>query len=129
MKIPSAFFFALSLPTTTNGHGLLTYPPSKNGGDLGITLKSSTEHFSIASFGIIDKAFFDQDHSKTPWTRPGHFDHALAKDLIGGHPETLHPCGCNAGDVANCAGVAHASGFGETTLGTTITPPVWSMGS
>lgn len=92
-------------------------------------------YYSIASFGIIDKAFFDGDHSVTPWTRPGEFDYALARDLIPGHPQTLHPCGCNAGGVAHCVGVEIATGFGETTLGAApgepplLTPPAWPAGS
>mmetsp|Transcript_5113 Transcript_5113/g.7878 ORF Transcript_5113/g.7878 Transcript_5113/m.7878 type:complete len:540 (-) Transcript_5113:1384-3003(-) len=115
--------------TAVDGHGLLTVPASKNGGTVSIPLESTSKHYTLASYGIIDKAFFDQDHSKTPWTRPGDFDHILANDLLAGHPETLHPCGCNAGDVSNCAGVIHASGFGETTLGNMITPPTWRRGS
>ena len=75
--------------TSINGHGLLTFPPSKNGGTLSIPHSSSTVHFALASFGIIDKAFFDNDHSITPWMRPGEFDHILARDLLEGHPETL----------------------------------------
>lgn len=110
------------------GHGALTFPTSKNGGSLSITSSSSTEHFAMASFGIIDKAFFDGDHSITPWNRPGEFDFHLARDLIPGHPQTLHPCGCNAGDIAQCAGVGVATGFGETISGT-IVPPQWAKGS
>jgi len=83
----------------------------------------------LGSYGIIDKAFFHGDHSETPWTRPGEFNHRLATHLIPGHPETLHPCGCNAGNVAECAGVVRATGFGETTVGKTVSPPTWSMGS
>ena len=36
--------------------------------------------------------------------------------------------GCNAGGVPFCAGI-QASGFGETTIGTTVTPPSWAKGS
>lgn len=114
---------------SANGHGLLTFPPSKNGGTLSITHSSSTDHFALASFGIIDKAFFDNDHWITPWMRPGAFDYKLARDLVAGHPQTLHPCGCNAGDIENCAGVGVATGFGETIVGGTITPPEWAKGS
>jgi len=62
-------------------------------------------HFIMASYGIIDKAFFDDDHSITPWQHPGEFAHDMARDLIPGHPQTLHPCGCNAGNLAHCAGI------------------------
>lgn len=75
--------------SSINGHGLLTFPPSKNGGTLSTPHSSETEHFALASFGIIDKAFFDNDHSITPWMRPGEFDFMLARDLLVGHPETL----------------------------------------
>jgi len=121
--------FSSIVIVTVYGHGLLTYPPSKNGGNLSIPLETSTNHFAIASYGIIDKAFFNGDHSETPWKQPGHFNYELARDLISGYPQTLHPCGCNAGDIENCAGVIDATGFGETTLGTTVTPPIWAKGS
>lgn len=130
MKLQLSLFAIISTGIrVVDGHGLLTVPPSKNGGTVSTPHESSTNHFSIASYGIIDKAFFDNDHSKTPWTRPGEFDHKLARDLIPGHPQTLHPCGCNAGSVANCAGVVQASGFGETTQGDTVIPPTWARGS
>lgn len=113
-----------------DGHGLLTVPSSKNGGTITTPNGDTGIHYAIASYGIIDKAFFDNDHSKTPWTRPGEFNHELARDLIPGHPETLHPCGCNAANnVGYCAGVSQASGFGETIQGNTITPASWSRGS
>lgn len=123
--LPSSFV------VTVHGHGLLTHPPSKNGGTLSIPDEGSTTHFARASYGIIDKAFFHQDHSKTPWTRPGDFDHHLAADLIAGHPETLHPCGCNAAvNIGECAGVVHASGFGERLYDLDDIEPVsWSQGS
>jgi len=112
-----------------HGHGLLTLPSSKNGGSLATSDATAGNHFTIASFGIVDKAFFDEDHSATPWTRPGAFDWELARDLIPGHPETLHPCGCNAGGLAQCAGVEIATGFGETTAGASVDPPAWAAGS
>jgi len=118
-----------------HGHGFLAKPSSKNAGDLTTSLQDTATYYSIASFGIIDKAFFDGDHSITPWNRPGEFDYALARDLIPGHPQTLHPCGCNAGGISNCVGVDIATGFGETTLGAapgvppTLTPPKWPVGS
>lgn len=124
-KLVALTVFSISV----DGHGLLTYPSSKNGGTLSVPLGSSSNHFALASYGIIDKAFFDNDHSQTPWKRPGEFDHQLARDLIPGHPETLHPCGCNAGDVEHCAGVVHASGFGQTISGGTVNPPIWKAGS
>jgi len=125
--VPIVLFLVIT--ELVDGHALLTLPPSKNGGTLSIPHASATDHFALASFGIIDKAFFNGDHSETPWTKPGEFDYKLAADLISGHPQTLHPCGCNAGDVVQCAGVVHATGFGETTLGMKVTPPTWSKGS
>lgn len=122
-------FFACSLASLVNGHGALTHPPSKNGGNLSVTSWNPADHFALASYGIIDKAFFDGDHSITPWKRAGEFDFHLARDVVPGHPQTLHPCGCNAGDIAHCAGVGVATGFGETTSGATITPPEWAKGS
>jgi len=121
-------FYAIAT-TTVHGHAVLTKPASKNGGTLSTPLLNPTDHFALASYGIIDKAFFNNDHSKTPWTSPGKFDHEMARDLIPGHPETLHPCGCNAGNVEHCAGVTSASGFGETTQGGTVNPPEWVIGS
>lgn len=120
--------FLCQLTTAVHGHGLLTKPSSKNGGSLATPLTDSTSHFALGSYGIIDKAFFDNDHSKTPWSKPGEFDFRMARDLIPGHPEVLHPCGCNAGDIQHCAGVDIANGFGETTLGEPVTPPVWHIG-
>jgi len=127
MKEFFTFFFAIVY--TINGHGLLSFPSSKNGGTLSTPHESATVHFALGSYGIIDKAFFDNDHSKTPWTKNGHFDYELARDLIPSYPQTLHPCGCNAGNIAQCAGVVDASGFGETTLGGTVIPPDWAKGS
>jgi len=118
-----------AITASVRGHGLLTKPASKNGGNLSTPLTSSTAHFAMASYGIIDKAFFDGDHGKTPWTKPGVFDFEMARDLLPGYPETLHPCGCNAGNIEHCAGVTVASGFGETTQGGTVTPPEWMAGS
>lgn len=86
-KLSFATFSYLSV--SVNGHGLLTFPSSKNGGTLSIPHASATEHFALASFGIIDKAFFDNDHSITPWMRPGEFDYELSRDVIAGHPQTL----------------------------------------
>ena len=90
-------------------------------------------HFALASYGIIDKAFFDNDHSKTPWTRPGEFSFEHARDLLPGHPQTLHPCGCNSHGIEQCAGVDEASGFGEVTgpleSNPDIVPVEWSLGS
>jgi len=119
-----------------HGHGLLAKPKSKNTGNLSTssTVTAST-HFAIASFGIVDKAFFDGDNGITPWMRPGEFDYKMAHDLIPGHPQTLHPCGCNAGGPAYCAGVEQATGFGETMLPSSpenppmVTPPDWIKGS
>lgn len=119
-----------------HGHGLLVKPKSKNAGNLSTssTVTAST-HFAIASFGIIDKAYFDDDNGITPWTRPGHFDYKLAHDLIPAHPQTLHPCGCNAGGPAYCAGVVQATEFGETMFPSNpgnapmVTPPDWMRGS
>ena len=85
-KLSIAIFY---LSVSVNGHGLLTFPSSKNGGTLSISHASATEHFALASFGIIDKAFFDNDHSITPWIRPGEFDYQLSRDLLAGHPQTL----------------------------------------
>lgn len=90
-------------------------------------------HFALASYGIIDKAFFDNDHSITPWTRPGEFSFEHARDLLPEHPQTLHPCGCNSFGIADCAGIYHASGFGEVTgpleSNPDIVPVEWSLGS
>lgn len=127
--------FCLFSAAAVHGHGFLAKPPSKNGGNQTTRGAETATYYSIASFGIIDKAFFDGDHAVTPWTRPGEFDYALARDLIPGHPQTLHPCGCNAGGLAHCAGVEIATGFGETTLGAApgvppiLTPPEWPAGS
>jgi len=94
-------------PAFVSPHALLTYPSSLNHGNLAMASKDfdTTQHFTMASYGIIDKAFFDNDHSITPWQHPGEFDHDMARDLIPGHPQTLHPCGCNAGNLAHCAGI------------------------
>ena len=129
MKLQLALFATLCVKARVQGHGLLTVPPSKNGGTVSTPLSSTNEHYALAAYGIIDKAFFDNDHSQTPWTRPGDFDQKLARDLVSGHPQTLHPCGCNAGGVADCAGVVHAREFGATTQGYTLTPVVWPRGS
>eukprot|EP00592_Proboscia_alata_P008373 CAMPEP_0194358468 /NCGR_PEP_ID=MMETSP0174-20130528/5658_1 /TAXON_ID=216777 /ORGANISM="Proboscia alata, Strain PI-D3" /LENGTH=592 /DNA_ID=CAMNT_0039128783 /DNA_START=57 /DNA_END=1835 /DNA_ORIENTATION=+ len=124
-----------SLYTVTHGHGILALPPSKNSGTLATsTTLDITSYFALASYGIIDKAYFDTN-SVTPWNRPGDFTFEHARDLIPGHPQTLHPCGCNAGGIARCAGVEIASGFGERTLGaapgvpTDIVPTEWERGS
>jgi len=121
--------FLGAIITTVNGHGALTLPSSKNGGTLSTPHLTAAEHLNLTSFGMIDKAFFDGDHFKTPWSQPGEFDFNLARDLIPNHPETFHPCGCNAGDIAQCAGVGVATGFGETISGASINPPEWSKGS
>ena len=125
------FLFASS----AHGHGFLAKPPSKNGGNQS-TRAIDSIYYSVASFGIVDKAFFDGDHSVTPWTQPGGFDYKMAKELVPDHPQTLHPCGCNGGGVAHCVGVdGLATGFGETTLGAApgvppvLTPPQWAAGS
>jgi hypothetical protein len=127
--IRSCFIFLSITRSTIKGHALLTKPSSKNGGNIATPDQDSAVHFAIASYGIIDKAFFDGDHSETPWTKPGEFDFEMARDLISGHPQTLHPCGCNAGSVEHCAGVTTATGFGETTVGDVIIPPEWPKGS
>ena len=122
-------------PPGADGHGFLAKPPSKNGGDQTTRGEETAIYYSVASFGIIDKAYFDGDHSLTPWTRPGEFDHVMAREVVPGHPQTLHPCGCNAGGVAHCVGVEVATGFGETTLGAApgvppvLVPPEWPAGT
>merc|ERR1719443_945259 len=120
-----------------SGHVILTKPMSKNNGNFTTPSLPSSSYFGLASFGIIDKAFFDGDNSVTPWTRPGEFDFYSAKNVVPNFPQLLHPCGCNAAvDVHHCAGVSDvASGFGETTLGAIsgtpprISPPSWVLGS
>lgn len=138
MKQVNAIFSAIAATCSivAHGHGLLAKPRSKNVGNLSTSSTTTAgTHFTIASFGIVDKAFFDGDHGITPWTRPGEFDYEMAHNLIAEHPQTLHPCGCNAGGPAYCAGVEQATGFGETMpmsgLGTTpmVTPPDWTRGS
>ena len=78
------FLFASS----AHGHGFLAKPPSKNGGNQS-TRAIDSIYYSVASFGIVDKAFFDGDHSVTPWTQPGGFDYKMAKERF---PITLRPC-------------------------------------
>jgi len=125
-----------SFSSIAHGHGLLVKPASKNAGDASTSSTATeTTYFAQSAFGIIDKAFFDGDHRETPWMRPGKFDHEMARDLISGYPQTLHPCGCNAGTLGYCAGLGEAAGFGETTLGPLpgiphpVIPPEWAMGS
>jgi len=126
--IKQSFIFLYTIVTTVYGHGLLTLPSSKSGGTLYTPHLTAGDHFALASYGIVDKAFFDGDHSITPWIRPGEFKWRDARDVISAHPQTLHPCGCNSGGIAQCIGVITAKEFGETTHGTVI-PPEWPLGS
>lgn len=65
--------------------------------------------------------------------KPGEFTFRHALDLIPGHPQTLHPCGCNSGQVEHCAGVYEAQGFGQVTgpldSNPDIVPAEWEVGS
>ena len=47
----------------------------------------------------------------------------MARDLIPDHPQTLHPCGCNAGGLAQCAGIV------EEVNGQAPTVTEWGIGS